>query len=183
MDYNAILNETRDKMKKAVAHFQEEVKGLRSGRATPALVDNIRVDYYGSPTPLKQLASIAIPEPRALVIKPFDVSAIKEIEKAIQKSELGINPQSDGKVVRLALPEMSEEQRKKLAGRVKEMAEQSRVTLRNLRRDQNRKADDSDVLSEDECKGAKDEIQKILKAHESEIDEAAAAKSKEIMEV
>lgn len=182
MNSNEIVRETREKMKKGVAHFQEDIKGLRSGRATPALVENIRVEYYGNPTPIKQLGSIAVPEPRALVIKPFDASVIKEIEKAIQKSEIGINPQSDGKVIRLVLPEMSEEQRKKLAGRIKEMAEQARVTLRNLRRDENRRVDDSDELGDDDKTRAKDEIQKILKAFEAEVDQLAAAKAKEIME-
>lgn len=181
MPYNEILRDTKDKMKKAVAHFQEEIKGLRSGRATPALVDNIRVEYYGNPTPLKQLASIAIPEPRALVIKPFDVSAIKEIEKAIQKSEIGINPQSDGKVVRLVVPEMSEEQRKKLAGRLKDLAEQTRVALRNIRRDQNKHADESE-LPDDDCAKCKDEVQKTLKDFESQVDTIAKEKTTEIMD-
>lgn len=181
MLYNQIIEEARDKMKKGVAHFQDETKGLRSGRASPALVENLRVDYYGSPTPLKNIASITIPEPRALLIKPFDVSALKEIEKAIQKSELGINPQMDGKVLRLTVPELSEEQRNKLVGRIKEMSEQARVALRNLRRDLNKKIDESE-LTDDEVTKAKDEVQKLLKTSETDIDQQVAAKKKEILE-
>ncbi len=181
MLYKQIIDETKDKMKKAIAHFHDETKGLRSGRASPALVENIRVDYYGSPTPLKNLASITIPEPRSLMIKPFDVSAVKEIEKAIQKSEVGITPQSDGKVVRLTVPEMSEEQRNKLVGRVKEMSEQTKVSLRNLRRDQVKKVEESE-LTDDEIERGKEEIQKILKASEAEVDAVLGAKKKEILE-
>ncbi len=181
MTYNQIVSEARDKMKKGVLHFQDETRGLRSGRATPALVENIRVEAYGSPTPMNQIASIAIPEPRVLVIKPYDGSLLKEIEKAIQVSDLGINPQSDGKVIRLTVPEMSEEQRKKLVGRVKEIAEAAKVSLRNIRRDLNKRADDSD-LSEDEVTKAKDEIQKILKKSEGEVDDAVKAKTNDILE-
>lgn len=181
MLYKQLIDETKDKMKKAVVHLQEEIKGLRSGRATPALVENIRVDYYGSPNPLKNLASITIPEPRSLLIKPFDVSAVKDIERAIQKSELGITPQSDGKVVRLTVPEMSEEQRNKLVARVKEMAEQTKVVIRNLRRDQMKKVEDSE-LTDDEIERGKEEIQKVLKASESEVEGTFAAKKKEILE-
>lgn len=181
MLYKQLIDELKDKMKKAVVHFQDETKGLRSGRASAALVENIRVDYYGSPTLLKQLASITIPEPRSLTIKPFDVGAVKEIEKAIQKSEVGITPQSDGKVVRLTVPEMSEEQRNKLVGRVKEMSEHAKVALRNLRRDQLKKVEES-TLTEDEMEKAKEEIQKLLKTSETEVDQVLSAKKKEILE-
>lgn len=181
MLYNQLVAEIRDKMKKAVAHFQDETRGLRSGRATPALVENIRVDYYGNPTPIKQLASIALPEPRALVIKPFDVSVLKEIEKAIQKSDIGINPQIDGKVLRLVVPPLSEEQRKKMVGRIKELAEAARVSLRNLRRDHNKKIDESEMTDDEVTKG-KEETQKILKSTEGEIDTLLETKTKEILE-
>lgn len=181
MLYKQLIDETKDKMKKAVVHLQEEIKGLRSGRATPALVENIRVDYYGSPNPLKNLASITIPEPRSLLIKPFDVSSVKDIERAIQKSELGITPQSDGKVVRLTVPEMSEEQRNKLVARVKEMAEQTKVVIRNLRRDQMKKVEESE-LTDDEIERGKEEIQKVLKTSETEVEGTFAAKKKEILE-
>jgi len=181
MLYKQLIDELKDKMKKAVVHFQDETKGLRSGRASAALVENIRVDYYGSPTPLKQLASITIPEPRSLTIKPFDVGAVKEIEKAIQKSEVGITPQSDGKVVRLTVPEMSEEQRNKLVARVKEMSEHAKVALRNLRRDQLKKVEES-TLTEDEMEKAKEEIQKLLKTSETDVEQVLSAKKKEILE-
>lgn len=182
MNYNDIVRETKDKMKKGVEHFQDEIRGLRSGRATPAMVENLRVEAYGSPTPLNQLASIAIPEPRSLVIKPYDQSILKDIEKAIQTSDLGINPQSDGKVVRLTVPDMSEEQRKKLVGRIKDLCEASKISLRNIRRDMNKRADDSKVLSDDDVTGLKDEVQKILKASEGEVDDLFKAKTQEIME-
>ncbi len=182
MLFNQIVQEAKDKMKKGVAHFGEETRGIRSGRATPALVENVRVDYYGSPTPLKQIASIGVPEPRALLIKPFDVSSLKEIEKAIQKSDLGINPLNDGKVLRVIIPPMSEEQRKKLAARIKELAEAARVSLRNLRRDLNKQIDESE-MTDDEVEKAKEEVQKLLKSSEAEIDAGVAAKTKEVMEV
>ncbi len=182
MLFNQFVTEAKDKMKKGVLHFVEETRGIRSGRATPALVENVRVDYYGSPTPLKQIASIGVPEPRALLIKPFDISSLKEIEKAIQKSDLGINPLNDGKVLRVVIPPMSEEQRKKLAGRIKELAEAARVSLRNLRRDLNKQIDDSE-MTDDEVEKAKEEVQKLLKSSEAEIDTTVAAKTKEVMEV
>jgi ribosome recycling factor len=182
MLYKQLIDELKEKMQKGVAHFHEETKGLRSGRATPALVENLRVDYYGSPTPLKNLASITIPEPRSLMIKPFDVSAVKEIERAIQKSELGITPQSDGKVVRLTVPELSEEQRNKLVARIKEMSEQTKVALRNLRRDQLKKVEESEQLTDDDVEKAKDEVQKVLKGAEAEVDAFVATKKKEILD-
>jgi ribosome recycling factor len=181
MLYKQLIDDAKDKMKKAVAHLQDEIKGLRSGRASTALVENIRVDYYGSPNPLKNLASITIPEPRALLIKPFDVSVVKEIERAIQKSELGITPQSDGKVVRITMPEMSEEQRNKLVARVKEMAENTKVAIRNMRRDQIKKVEEAE-LTDDEIEKGKEEVQRILKASETEVDGIFAAKKKEILE-
>lgn len=183
--YDQIVAECKENMKKAVEHFAKEVKGLRSGRATPALVENIRVDYYGSKMPLNQVASISVPDPRTIVVKPFDVNSIKEIQKAIQLSEVGITPQNDGKVVRLAVPMFSEEQRKKLVAHVKEIVEQSRVTLRNVRRDSIKAAETAkkdSKLTEDDLKALKDEIQEILKDHEKEIDQMFEGKSKEIME-
>ncbi len=182
MNYDQILRETKEKMRKGVEHFQDEIRGLRSGRATPAMVENLKVEAYGSPTPLNQLASIAIPEPRAIVIKPYDQSILKDIEKAIQVSDLGINPQSDGKVVRLTVPEMSEEQRKKMVGRIKDLSEASKIALRNVRRDMNKRADESKELTDDDVAAAKDEIQKVLKSSETEVEELFKAKTTEIME-
>ena len=184
--YDQIISETRENMQKAVEHFKKEVTGLRSGRATPALVENIKVDYYGSKMPLNQVAAISVPDPRSIAVKPFDVSSIKEIEKAIQLSEVGINPQNDGKIVRLQVPMFSEEQRKKLVARVKDMAEQSRVTLRNVRRDNIKNAEAAkkeSALTEDDLSSIKDEIQEILKENEKQVDKIFDSKSKEILEV
>ena len=174
--------EAKAKMKASLEHLATEFRGLRSGRATPALVENIRVDYYGSPTPLAQLAQIQIPEPRQIAIKPYDQAALKEIEKAIQASNLGINPQSDGKVLRLTVPMLSEEQRKKLGGRLKEMAEQTKVSLRNARRDANKHLDEAKDLTDDQVDNAKELVQNALKQQEAEVEKMLSAKTKEIME-
>ena len=181
MDPKAVT-EAGAKMKASVEHLTGEFRGLRSGRATPALVENIKVDYYGSPTPVGQLAQIQVPEPRQLAIKPYDQGALKEIEKAIQASNLGINPQNDGKILRLTVPMLSEDQRKKLVGRLKEMAEQAKIALRNSRRDANKHLDDAKELTDDQVTKAKDSVQNLLKQHESDVDKLLAAKTKEIME-
>jgi len=185
MSTQTILAESREKMKKGLEFFKDSLKGLRTGRVTPAFVENVRVDAYGSPMPLNQIASISVPEPRLLVVKPFDPSMCTAIEKGILRSDIGITPETDGKVVRLPVPMMSQEQRDKLSHRVKDLAEQARVTMRNIRRDQNKAAETArkaSQLSEDEERHLKDEIQKLLKATESEIDALAAARSKEIQE-
>ena len=184
--YDDILLDTEDKMEKAVAHVVSEFNHIRTGRATPGLVDGVRVDYYGAPTALKQLATVSIPEARLIVIKPFDPGSIKEIEKALQKSNLGATPQSDGKLVRLNLPPLSEEQRKKLAARCKELAEAARVSIRNIRRDANKAGDTAQAdgaLTEDQSVKLKDEIQNLTKKYEGSVDENLAKKTKEIMEV
>lgn len=184
--YDDILLDTEDKMEKAVAHVVQEFNHIRTGRATAGLVDGVRVDYYGSPTPLKQLATISVPEARLIVIKPFDPGSLKEIEKAIQKSELGVTPQSDGKLVRLVMPPLSEEQRKKLAARCKELAEAARVSIRNVRRDSNKAADGAmgdGALTEDQDAKLREEIQALTKTYEGKVDEALGKKTKEIMEV
>ncbi|MDG2148086.1 MAG: ribosome recycling factor [Planctomycetota bacterium] len=185
MNSDQILSESRDKMEKGVEFFRESLNGLRTGRVSPALVENIRVDAYGSPMPLNQLASISVPEPRTLLVKPFDPSMCTAIEKGILKGDIGIMPETDGKVVRLAVPMMSQEQRDKMTGRVKELAEQARVVVRNIRRDQNKAAETArkaSELSEDLERDLKDEIQKLVKSMESEIDQIAAARTKEIQE-
>jgi ribosome recycling factor len=184
--YDDILLETEDKMEKAVAHVAAEFNHIRTGRATPGLVDGIRVDYYGTPTPLKSLATVSVPEPRLIVIKPFDPGSLKEIEKAIQKSELGVTPASDGKLVRLNLPALSEEQRKKLAARCKELAEAARVSIRNIRRDSNKAADGAmadGAITEDQDVKLREEIQNLTKTYEGKIDDVLGRKTKEILEV
>src|SRR6267378_5175941 len=137
MTSEEILFDCEERMEKAVNVLRDELRGLRTGRATPALVDSIRVEYYGSPTPLKQMAQISTPDPQQIVIRPYDQSVLKEIEKAIRSSDLGMSPTNDGKMIRLAVPAMSGEQRQKMATRIKKSAEDAKVACRNIRRDAN----------------------------------------------
>ncbi len=186
MSYEAVTKEANERLEKALSHLHDQLRGIRTGRATSTLVDNIRVDYYGTPTPLSQLAGISIPEPRQLVIKPFDGAILQEMSKAIMKSDLGIQPQSDGKLLRLTLPPLSGEQRKKYAGKVKELCEEARVAMRNGRRDLNKQADalkKDGELTEDENRQLHDEIQEALKKYEGKVDEALKHKVDEVMEV
>ncbi|HNZ66687.1 MAG: ribosome recycling factor [Planctomycetes bacterium] len=179
-----VLKEVEEKMDKACEVLVNDMKGLRTDRATPALVDNIRVEYYGSPTPLKQIANVSIPEPRILIIKPFDASSLKNIEKAILKSDLGITPANDGKMLRLTVPVLSEERRLQLINQVKDLTEKAKVAIRNIRRDANKKADQLEkdkLLSEDENKKLQESIQKTTKSHEDEVDKLAEEKKKEIL--
>ena len=186
MNYKEIVKEAKVRMDKAVMHLQDLLRSVRTSQASPALVENIRVDYYGTPTPISQLGSISVPEPRQLMIKPFDGSILTEMSKSIQKSDLGINPQNDGKVLRLVLPQLSGEQRKKYAAKVKEMCEEARVALRNTRRDLNKMADQAKKdgeLTEDENKKLHDEIQKLLKEFEGNVDVVLDKKTKEVTEL
>jgi len=181
MDYDTILLETEERMEKALDVLKEKYRGMRTGRANVGLVDGIRVDYYGSPTPLKQLANISAPEADLLVIKPFDPSSLGEIEKSILKSDVGIHPANDGKIIRLQVPPLSQERRKQLAQRAKETAEEARVAIRNIRRDANKHADGiSKTMSEDDLKRLKEEIQALTKNHEDKIDAALETKTKEL---
>jgi ribosome recycling factor len=186
MTSQTIINETKEKMDKAVHHVADQLRTIRTSRASPALVDNIRVEYYGTMTPISQMAQISIPEPRQIMIKPFDASVLQELMKAIQKSDLGIQPQSDGKVLRLTMPPLSGDQRKKYATRVKELCEEARIALRNVRRDQNKHADqlqkDGDI-TEDESKKLHEDIQKMLKEHEDKVAQHQDKKTAEVMEV
>jgi ribosome recycling factor len=186
MTYQAILEDCRTRMDKALKHLQDTLRNIRTSRASSALVENIRVDYYGSPTPIAQLASISIPEPRQIMIKPFDASVIQDVSKAIMRSDLGVTPQSDGKVLRLTLPQLSGDQRKKLAAKVKELSEEGRIAMRNARRDLNKHADQiykSGEITEDENRKLHDEIQKLLKSYEEKVDQLHEKKNAEIMEV
>ena len=186
MDSDEILLDAEDRMEKAVEFFQKELVGIRTGRASPGLVESVRVDYYGTPTPLKQLATISAPEPQLLVIRPFDASSLKDIEKAILASDLGLTPNNDGKVVRLNVPSLSGEQRKRLQGRVRDLAEEARVSVRNIRRDANKQADKSQkdkILTEDERDQTKEETQNLTKRFEGKINELAEKKAAEILEV
>jgi ribosome recycling factor len=186
MSYQTIVKDTRDKMEKALHHLQDLLRTIRTSRASAALVEGIRVDYYGTMTPVSQMASISVPEPRQILIKPFDASVLNDLAKAIMKSDLGIQPQSDGKVLRLTMPQLSGEQRKKYAAKVKELCEESRIAMRNGRRDMNKHADTlhkSGELTEDENKKLHDEIQKLLKEFEDKVTQVQDKKTAEIMEV
>lgn len=186
MDPDEIMLDCEDRMEKTVEFLKGEYRTIRTGRASTGLVENIKVDYYGSPTPMKQLAGVAVPEARLIVIKPYDRAALGEIERAILKSELGITPQSDGKVIRLTVPPLSEENRRRLAAQVKEMAEQQRVSLRHLRHDAIRKieeAEDKGSITEDDLHRLKNDVQELLKKYEEGIGKVLQAKIDEVMEV
>jgi ribosome recycling factor len=185
MTSEEILFDAEERMEKAVNVFRDELRGLRTGRATPALVENIRVEYYGSPTPIKALATISTPDPQHLVIKPFDATVLKDVEKAIRSSDLGMTPNSDGKMIRLQVPTMSGEQRTKMATRIKKSAEDAKVSCRNIRRDSNKHFDTAEKnkeMTEDDRDQGKEEIQALLKTYEEKIQDMADKKAKEIME-
>jgi len=185
MTTEEILFDAEERLEKAVNVFRDELRGLRTGRATPALVENIRVEYYGSPTPLKAMAAISTPDPQHLIIKPFDPSVLKDVEKAIRASDLGMAPQNDGKMLRLQVPTMSGEQRQKMVQRIKKSAEDAKVACRNIRRDGNKHFDAAEKdkeLTEDERDRGKEEVQTLLKTYEEKIQEMADKKAKEITE-
>ncbi|MBL8795425.1 MAG: ribosome recycling factor [Planctomycetia bacterium] len=185
MTHEEILFDAEERMEKAVSVFRDELRGLRTGRATPALVDHLRVEYYGSPTPLKQLAQISTPDPQQIIIKPFDAGSLKEIEKAIRSSDLGMSPNSDGKIIRLNVPAMSGDQRKKMAAHIKKSAEEAKVAIRNIRRDANKhfeQAEKDKEMTEDERDKGKEDVQTLTKSFEDKAQELADKKTKEIME-
>ena len=181
-----ILDEAAEKMSKAVTHTRSEFTGVRTGRATPALVEKLPVDYYGTEVPLQQLAGFQVPEARMLVISPYDKGAVGAIEKAIQQSDLGLNPSNDGHVIRLSFPPLTEERRKELVKVVKHMAEEGRVSIRNLRRTARHDLEaiekDGDI-SADELARAEKELDKLTHSHEADIDAALAHKEQELLEV
>jgi ribosome recycling factor len=181
-----MINETDGRMNKTIEHLTQDLATLRAGRANPAMVDRLMVSYYGQATPLNQLANITVPEPRLLVIQPWDKSSIPEIEKAVMKSDLGINPSNDGNVIRLAVPQLTEERRKEIVKVVKKRGEEAKVAIRNIRREQNdfmKAAEKDKVVSEDESKKGMEEVQKITDKYIKDIDSIMAAKEKDIMEV
>jgi ribosome recycling factor len=183
---NEVLDITKERMQKTIAVLKSELGGLRAGRANPQLLDRIMVDYYGTPTPIQQLGNISTPEPRMLLISAWDNKAIPAIEKAIQKSDLGINPANDGKVIRLLFPEMNEERRKDLVKVVKKKGEESKIAIRAIRRDANEqiKKDEKDkLITEDDRKELDDKVQKMTDDLMKEIDNILAAKEKEILSV
>jgi len=187
-DPDTILLEAEEHMTKAIEYLSGEMRGIRTGRASTALVDYIKVDYYGSPTDLKQLAAISIPEPTQILIKPFDAGSLQEIKKAIENSGLGFNPQVEAKQIRLNVPALSRERRQQLASQVKKMGEEQKIVIRNARRDANKHADalakqDGQHYSEDEIKTLHTEIQDLLKQYEKKVDGAIAAKTTEVLEI
>jgi ribosome recycling factor len=186
MSIEEIVLEAEEKMEKSIALLADQLRGVRTGRANVGLVDSIRVEYYGSPTPLKQLANLSTPEPQQILIRPFDQTALGDIVKAIQSSDLGLTPNSDNKVIRLNVPSLSVEQRKKLVARTKDLAEEARVSIRNIRRDANKSADKEladKILTEDDLERCKEEIQSLTKRFEGKVNDMAEKKSAEILEV
>ncbi|HOO25081.1 MAG TPA: ribosome recycling factor [Clostridiales bacterium] len=181
-----VFETTKEKMKKTVGVLKNEYSALRAGRATPAVLDKIRVDYYGVPTPINQMAAISVAEARILNIQPWDITTLHVIEKAIQASNLGINPQNDGRVIRLIFPQQTEEQRRELVKDVSRLAEEAKISVRAIRRDgieKLKKMEKASEITEDDLRFAEKEMQDITDGFVKEIEEIASAKEKEIMEI
>jgi ribosome recycling factor len=185
MSADEILLDTEDRMEKALAKLKGDLAGIRTGRANPGLVDSLRVEVYGSPTPIKAIASVGAPEPTQIVIRPFDPGTLKDIEKAVLASGLGLNPQNDGRLIRINVPPLSTEVRKKLGARIRELTEEAKVSVRNVRRDANKTADQEQkdkLMTEDERDAVKEEVQELTKRFENKAAELATAKETEVME-
>lgn len=185
MSVDETLMDAEERMEKAISVLQNNLSGIRTGRATPGLVDSIKVEVYGSATPLKQLASIGTPEPQQITIRPYDASTIKEIEKAIVAGDLGLNPQNDGRMIRLNVPALSTEVRKKMVSRIKELAEEAKISIRNIRRDANKAADTAEKakeIGEDERDTLKDNVQELTKKFEVRASEMSKAREAEVTE-
>jgi len=185
MTSDDILLDIEERMEKATGVFKNALAGIRTGRANPGLVDSLRVEVYGSPVPIKQIASVGAPEPTQIVIRPYDPGTLKDIEKAIQASDLGFNPQNDGKLIRLNVPPLSMEVRRKLVARIRDLCEETKVSIRNIRRDGNKMADQAEKdkeLSEDDAKTVKDEVQELTKKYENLANDLAKAREKDVME-
>lgn len=185
MEPKEIIDDSQQRMEKAIEVLKKNLSGIRTGRANPGLVDSLRVDVYGSPTPIKQVAQVGAPEPTQIVIRPYDTNILKEIEKAIVASDLGFNPQSDGRVVRINIPPLSTDVRKKMVSRIKELSEEAKISIRNVRRDGNKAAEQAEkdkVLSEDQRDDLKDEIQEMTKKFENEVGEIAKVREAEVLE-
>lgn len=181
-----LLKDAETRMSGAIQSLSDDLAGIRTGRANPALVERLPVEYYGSPTPLMQLASISIPEPRSIMIKPFDAGSIKDIEKAIRTSDLGLNPSSDGKVIHLNLPPLNEERRRELVKHMHHRLEEARVSVRNIRRDLHndiREFEKEKLITEDDLKRGEEDLQKLTDKFVEEIAKHGSHKEKEIMEV
>lgn len=186
MSVDSALKDADDKMKKTVEHLHEDLTGIRTGRATPAVLARVIVDYYGTQVPLNQLASFSVPEPRTLLVQPFDKNAIGVMEKAIMQSDLGITPSNDGNSIRLSFPQLTEERRKELIKVVKERGEEAKVAVRNVRRhhkEELEKLEHDHDISQDDLVRAEKELQKLTDKHVAEVEEGLAHKEKELMEV
>jgi ribosome recycling factor len=186
MTVEAALKDAEQKMRRAIEHLHEDLSGVRTGRASPAVLSRVMVDYYGTHVPLNQLASFSVPEPRTLLVQPFDRNAMTAMEKAIQASDLGITPSNDGTVIRLAFPQLTEERRKDLIKVVRDRGEEGRVAVRNVRRhhkEELEKLEHGHTISEDDLKRAERELQKLTDRFVVEVDEALDHKEKELMEV
>ena len=182
MDYTNL----KERMEKSIGAFKEKLSEIRAGRANPAILNKVKIDYYGTPTPINQVAGVSVPEARLIVIQPWDVSVLKDIEKAILASEIGLNPNNNWKVIRLAFPELTEERRKELAKEIRKIAEEAKVAIRAIRRDgidEAKAKQKNSEITEDELKSAETEIQKITDKYIDEIDKILADKEKEIMSV
>ena len=182
----SVLKDMEDRMNKAIATLKKDLTSLRAGRANPAMLDRVLVDYYGSPTPISQLANISVPEPRMLIIQPWDKAALKEIDRALQQSDLGISPSNDGVVIRLVIPPLTEERRKDLVKLAGKSGEDSKVAIRNIRRDANddiKKLEKAATISEDESRRHQESIQKTTDKFIAEVDKVVKDKEKDILEV
>jgi len=185
MPVDDILLDVEERMEKAISVLKNQLAGIRTGRANPGLVDSLRVEVYGSVSPIKQLASVGAPEPTQIVIRPYDTGTIKDIEKAIIASGLGFNPQSDGRLIRINVPPLSTETRKKYVSRIKELSEDAKVSVPNVRRDGNKQAEDEEkgkLLTEDDLKSVKDQIQELTKKYENTVADLAKNREKDVME-
>jgi ribosome recycling factor len=185
MTADEILLDVEERMERAVDVLKRALAGIRTGRANPGLVDSLRVEVYGAPTPIKQLASVGAPEPNQIVIRPFDPTTLKDIEKAIQASGLGFNPLNDGKLLRLLVPPLSTDMRRKLVARIKELSEEARVAIRNVRRDGNKAAEQGEKnkeLTEDDVERIEKDIQELTKTYEGKVNDLAKTKEAEVME-
>lgn len=183
---NELIKNTEEKMNKTIGVLEQNYKSIRAGRANAAVLDRISVDYYGAPTPIQQMAAVSVPEPRVLMIQPWDASTLKTIEKAILTSDIGINPQNDGRVIRLSFPPLTEERRKEIVKEVKKVAEDSKVAVRNTRRDAIEKLKalkKANTVTEDDVTNGEKKIQNLTDKYCKEIDELAAIKEKEILEI
>lgn len=182
MDYTNL----KEKMQKSINAYSEKLSEIRAGRANPAILNKVKVDYYGTPTPINQVAGVSVPEARLIVIQPWDVSILKDIEKAILASDIGINPNNDGKVIRLAFPELNEERRKEIVKEIRKMAEEAKVAIRSIRReaiDDAREEEKNSIITEDDLKLAENNVQKLTDSKVEEIDKILEGKEKEVMAI